>query len=205
MKTKQSILWWRGVLRTTTEENGCSSLFELVSLRARHETTHLNYFNLIVGSDCQPSTHILFGLIRNNCIEPTCTVTCIVYLSGGWYFTRSTYGKKNMIRVVMITTICCNGSGVFHTNALPETNRPVLNQQRHLEVENTAASSQNNALSDSDKIILSNVLNTIFIHVKAKLHNYGEQVIWTSSKKYHKLQHGQSSWINVCFWLWPSN
>lgn len=57
------------------------------------EITHLKCFNLIAGSDYWPSTHILFCLIRNNCIEPTCTISCIGHLSGSWCFERTNNGK----------------------------------------------------------------------------------------------------------------
>lgn len=86
---------WRGVWRTATVENGLSRLFAVsISLPQGQDHTTLNCFILIAGSKCQPSTHILFCLIRNDCIEPPCAISCNVYLSGGWYFTKNNKAKK---------------------------------------------------------------------------------------------------------------
>lgn len=125
---------WRGIWRTATEENGLSRLFVVsISLPQGQDLTTLNCFILIAGSKCQRSTHILFCLIRNDCIEPPCAISCNVYLSGGWYFPKNNKEKK-MLQILMISTICCYRSCVIHTNTWLDGNRLVVSQQWHLEV-----------------------------------------------------------------------
>lgn len=62
---------WRGFWRTATTENGLSHLFVVsISLPQRQDHTPMNCFISIAGSKCQPSTRIIFCLIRNDCTEP---------------------------------------------------------------------------------------------------------------------------------------
>lgn len=95
-----SIPAWTSVWRTAAEEMGPSCLFVWVlreSLsRAKLNRHELFRFNCRFKT-CQPSTNILFCLIRPDCIEPSCVINGNVYLSGGWYSTKNTTADKKII------------------------------------------------------------------------------------------------------------
>lgn len=62
---------WRGFWRTATTESRLSHLFVVsISLPQRQDHTPMNCFISIAGSKCQPSTRIIFCLIRNDRTEP---------------------------------------------------------------------------------------------------------------------------------------
>lgn len=171
MKTKQSMLLNEEAfeeLQLRKMDSPVCLWFLLVSLKSERWDHTPEMFQLNCRFRQSAKYHILFCLIRNNCIEPTCTVNCNVYLSGGWYFAWSNKEKINMIWVVMISTICYYRSCVIHTNTLLDGNRPVVNQQRHLEVGyETAYLIISKCLVRFGQNHFITVLHTVFINIKA--------------------------------------
>lgn len=114
-----------------TDSSGCFCLVA-VSFQGEINHTHPNSFILTAGSKCQTTFQIL--LIRNNCTEPTCAITCLLLGRVVFYKEQQYEWMKNIVQIVMIIPICCSGGCVIHANGLVVGNGPRVSQQWHLEV-----------------------------------------------------------------------